>query len=66
MARVKQDTRRHTQRLTYERRNKKELRDKIKKLHKDMTAQLLKPKENRYVPKPLLKTVAEEFDPVNR
>lgn len=65
MARVKQDTRRHTQRLTYERRNKKELRDKIKKLHKDMTAQLLKPKENKYVPKPLLKTVAELLDEIN-
>ena len=65
MARVKQDTRRHTQRLTYERRNKKELRDKIKKLHKDMTAQLLKPKENKYVPTPLLKTVAELLDEIN-
>ena len=65
MARVKQDTRRHTQRLSYERRNKKELRDKIKKLHKDMTAQLLKPKENKYVPTPLLKTVAELLDEIN-
>ena len=65
MARVKQDTRRHTQRLTYERRNKKDLRDKIKKLHSQMSTQLLKPKENKYVPTPLLKTVAELLDEIN-
>lgn len=65
MARVKQDTRRHTQRQQKERRGKKELRDKIKRLHSQMSTQLLKPKENRYIPKPLLKTVAEILELVN-
>lgn len=65
MARVKQDTRRHTQSLARERGNKRELRNKIKTLHSQMTAQLLKPKENKYVPKPLLKTVAELLDEIN-
>lgn len=65
LKRVKQDTRRSTQRQQKERRGKKELRDKIKRLHSQMSTQLLKPKENKYVPKELLKTVAEFLDLVN-
>lgn len=65
LSRVRQDTRRNTQRSTRERRNKSELRKKIKTLHSQMSSQLLNPKENRYVPKPLLKTVAELLDLIN-
>lgn len=65
LSRVRQDTRRNTQRSTRERRDKSELRKKIKTLHSQMSSQLLNPKENRYVPKPLLKTVAELLDLIN-
>jgi hypothetical protein len=46
-------------------RSRTAIRTKIKNLHAQMTTQLLNPKENRYVPKPLLKTVAEILDEIN-
>lgn len=48
-----------------ENRSKTAIRTKIKNLHAQMTTQLLNPKENRYVPKPLLKNVAELLDEIN-
>lgn len=46
-------------------RSRTAIRKKIKDLHAQMSSRLLNPKENRYIPKPLLKTVAEILDEVN-
>ena len=65
LTRVKADTRTRTRALNRERRSKTELRTKIRRLHEKMSTELLKPKQGRYVPKGLLKSVAEVLEAVN-
>ena len=65
LTRVRQDARTRQRATTREGKSKSEMRQKIRRLHESMSNQLLKPSENRYVPKPLLKTVAEILEMVN-